>query len=226
MTFKIGGLAGGLIGRLFDPNRVRKPDLTEAELRERRKARATEEVEFQDWIRQMRALEDELARQKDQAQIDAEFAETMRENLIRDLDAQLIDIWADRPSEARLARYDGDFRRFQNWCAEVNQEDFKLSTLPASPELVALYLLAELDRGASYQSIRRSYIAISFAHRAKGVFDPCPDPQSDDPRDSSARPFPAAVVRLARKKWLENKSAADQKASAGMIEPAPGNDEG
>jgi len=208
---------GGAYSPMTEEERERcwKAKPMTAEQRERWKADAARSREYEEWVKRMLALEKELARQREQTEIDAGFADVMRENLIRDLDAQLIDIWADRPSKDRLARYDGDFRRFQKFCAELGKDTkvgdvevtpFNLSSLPATSELVACYLLDELERGASYQSIRRSYEAIAFAHIAKGVYNPCPDPYSAEPRDLSSRPFASAVVRLARKKYLENKA--------------------
>src|SRR5262245_54652568 len=89
-------------------------------------------------------------RKADQARLDTWTADQIRPFLLDFLDAELQEIWQARPSATTLARYEGEFRRFARWCREHGE----MPSLPSPPEIVALYLIEQLDDGASYQSIR------------------------------------------------------------------------
>jgi hypothetical protein len=67
-------------------------------------------------------------------------------------------------SEATVRAYRSDFTGFELWCRR-----FGLSSLPAEPDTVALYLTACGDAGAALSTLRRRLVAISQAHRASGL---------------------------------------------------------
>src|SRR5262249_10482131 len=52
------------------------------------------------------------------------------------------------------------------FCAEI-----KMPTLPAAPEIVALFLRDEANKGASVSVITRLVAAIGYAHRLKKAYD-------------------------------------------------------
>jgi site-specific recombinase XerD len=70
-------------------------------------------------------------------------------------------------SEATLRAYRSDFTGFELWCRR-----FGLSSLPAEPDTVALYLTACGDARAALSTLRRRLVAISQAHRASGLPSP------------------------------------------------------
>jgi hypothetical protein len=70
-------------------------------------------------------------------------------------------------SEATLRAYRSDFSGFELWCRR-----FGLSSLPAEPDTVALYLTACGGAGAALSTLRRRLVAISQAPRASGLPSP------------------------------------------------------
>lgn len=70
-----------------------------------------------------------------------------------------------------IKAYQSDWRSFCTWCNERH-----LSSLPADPQTVALYLSDMADRGYRTSTIGRHMISIGLAHRTKGF----PSPTSDE----------------------------------------------
>ena len=73
---------------------------------------------------------------------------------------------ASRAASTRQA-YDGDWRRFSTWCRERGA-----LALPASPELVAVYLSALAKAGKAPPSIGRAQAAIAHIHARAGHMPP------------------------------------------------------
>jgi hypothetical protein len=73
-----------------------------------------------------------------------------------------------RLSPETLRAYKSDFRRFKQCCAE-----WKLPCLPAPAQIVAAWLGEEGPRGLAH--VLRCKAAISAAHRAADLDDPCED---------------------------------------------------
>lgn len=73
---------------------------------------------------------------------------------------------ASRAASTRQA-YAADWNRFGVWCRAR-----EAPALPATPELVALYLSALADRGLAPPSIARALAAIAHAHRRAGHVPP------------------------------------------------------
>jgi len=139
---------------------------------------------------------------------DAEVADMVRPLLEDELAIELTDIIRGTLAPATLKAYGSDWKAFQEFA-----DTHGATALPASPEFFAFYLLERMEAGATYGEIRRMHAAISYAHRAKGQFDPAPGPDPDDPTnpdpyDATSRPYPAAVVRLAARLSREDKATA------------------
>jgi site-specific recombinase XerD len=73
---------------------------------------------------------------------------------------------ASRATSTRRA-YQADWDRFCSWCRTR-----EAPALPASPELVALYLSVLADRALAPPSIARALAAIAYAHRRAGEVPP------------------------------------------------------
>jgi hypothetical protein len=73
-----------------------------------------------------------------------------------------------RLSPETLRTYKSDFQRFKQCCAE-----WKLPCLPAPPQIVAAFLGQEGPRGLAH--VLRCKAAVSAAHRAADLDDPCED---------------------------------------------------
>ena len=73
-----------------------------------------------------------------------------------------------RLSPETLRTYKSDFQRFKKCCAE-----WKLPCLPAPPQIVAAWLGEEGHRGLAH--VLRCKAAVSAAHRAADLDDPCED---------------------------------------------------
>ncbi len=71
-----------------------------------------------------------------------------------------------KASNTRRA-YQADLRGFAAWCAARG-----FPSLPASPATVALYLAALADGGRKVSTIERALVAISQAHKLKGLPSP------------------------------------------------------
>jgi hypothetical protein len=73
-----------------------------------------------------------------------------------------------RLSAGTLRTYKSDFQRFKQCCAE-----WKLPCLPAPPQIVAAWIGQEGPRGLAH--VLRCKAAVSAAHRAADLDDPCED---------------------------------------------------
>ncbi|TDY40594.1 site-specific recombinase XerD [Alicyclobacillus sacchari] len=75
-------------------------------------------------------------------------------------------------SKARntIRAYQADWHSFCTWCDERH-----LSSLPAEPQTVALYLSDMADHGYRTSTIGRHMISIGLAHRTKGLTSPTAD---------------------------------------------------
>jgi hypothetical protein len=130
--------------------------------------------------------QDEDERQRQARDWDQRFAQ---EFLLHKYDPELLEICDRQLTKETLARYAGRLTRFVKWCGE-----YRLRPLPASPEVVAMFLDSELEAGASYSSIKADHAAIGYGHRLAGLPDPTLVPEEVDPR---ARPYPLAVLKRA-----------------------------
>jgi site-specific recombinase XerD len=68
---------------------------------------------------------------------------------------------------ATLRAYRADTERFSSWCTAQGA-----APLPASPELVAAFLRAEVEAGRAVATVRRRLATISAMHRAAGLANP------------------------------------------------------
>ncbi|GEL44565.1 integrase [Methylorubrum extorquens] len=73
-------------------------------------------------------------------------------------------------ADATVRAYSSDWREFQGWCARAG-----LQSAPASPEVVAAFLVAEAESGRSASTIGRRCAAISYAHKLAKQSDPTAD---------------------------------------------------
>ena len=68
---------------------------------------------------------------------------------------------------ATVRAYRADMRTWEAWCAERS-----VSALPADPAAVAAYLAWLADAGRKVSTIERALVAISQAHRTRGLVSP------------------------------------------------------
>ncbi|TNC06539.1 integrase [Methylobacterium terricola] len=73
-------------------------------------------------------------------------------------------------ADATVRAYRGDAKVFQAWCAR-----YGFRPLPASPEAVAGFLVAEAEAGRAASTIGRRLAAIKYAHRLARQPDPTED---------------------------------------------------
>lgn len=73
-------------------------------------------------------------------------------------------------ADATVRAYSSDARAFEAWCRE-----YGFRSLPASPEAVAAFLVAEAEAGRSASTIGRRCAAISYAHKLAKAADPTAD---------------------------------------------------
>ncbi len=73
-------------------------------------------------------------------------------------------------ADATVRAYSSDARAFEAWC-----RGYGFRSLPASPEAVAAFLVAEAEAGRSTSTIGRRCAAISYAHKLAKVVDPTDD---------------------------------------------------
>lgn len=73
-------------------------------------------------------------------------------------------------ADATVKAYKGDAVVFQAWCAR-----YGFRSLPASPEAVAGFLVAEAEAGRSASTVGRRCAAIRYAHKLAGKPDPTDD---------------------------------------------------
>ncbi len=70
-------------------------------------------------------------------------------------------------AESTVRAYTGDAIAFDAWCRAARRQ-----VMPASPETVAEFLVAEAQRGAKASTIGRRLAAIRYAHKLAGEADP------------------------------------------------------
>src|SRR5262245_61758979 len=118
-------------------------------------------------------MDDDLeADRAEDAAHEAKLIDAFRQILLSEYDEELLQICERALSPATLAVYDGELRRFQHWCGERG-----LTSLPAQPETVALYLgLALEEHAVSYSGLKRMHAGISYHHRIRNLPDPAPGP--------------------------------------------------
>lgn len=73
-------------------------------------------------------------------------------------------------ADATVRAYAADARAFEAWCRV-----YGFRSLPASPEAVAAFLVAEAEAGRSASTIGRRCAAISYAHKLAKLADPTDD---------------------------------------------------
>ena len=139
-----------------------------------------------------RRIEEDRRKQLEAAQR-AEEAEETCDGIEKALTPYLRDELAEEFAGRRLSadtirQYSADFRRFKQCCAK-----WDLPYLPAPPAAVAVFMSEEDERGANH--LARLKAAISAAHRAADLDDPCEDL------------LVRAIMRLARKE--KNQPPAD-----------------
>jgi site-specific recombinase XerD len=88
--------------------------------------------------------------------------------------------------------YRTDWRRFLVYCADEG-----LESLPAASDAVAAFLRAECARGRAVATVRRRAAAVSLAHRAARLTDPC-----------KGEPVRLALRAIARERGTQQKQAA------------------
>jgi hypothetical protein len=70
-------------------------------------------------------------------------------------------------ADATVRAYTSDARVFQNWCAR-----YGFSSLPASPEAVAGFIVHEAEEGRAASTLGRRMAAIRHAHTLASLPDP------------------------------------------------------
>lgn len=85
--------------------------------------------------------------------------------------AQLVRVY-QRASKAgaTVRAYQGDARVFTAWC-----DRYGFRSLPASPEAVAAFIVAEAETGRAASTLGRRLAAIRYAHKLAGLSDPTDD---------------------------------------------------
>jgi site-specific recombinase XerD len=83
-----------------------------------------------------------------------------------------IDYLRAQKAPATLRGYQSDFAIFRPWC-----ERYHLSTEPATPETIVLFLTDQAKLGLSVTTLERRLAAIHYVHRLKGLFSPTDDPK-------------------------------------------------
>ncbi|MFG4657116.1 site-specific integrase, partial [Acinetobacter baumannii] len=73
-------------------------------------------------------------------------------------------------ADATVKAYTSDARVFQDWCAQ-----YGIRSLPATPEAVAAFLVAEAEDGRAASTLGRRVAAIRYAHKLAGQLDPTDD---------------------------------------------------
>ena len=95
-----------------------------------------------------------------------EFFFMGRARMVQELDRKSVVFSEAARSECTRRGYASDWRIFEGWCA-----DFGRSALPAAPETVRLFLVAEAGRW-SVATVCRRVAAVAARHRAQGLADP------------------------------------------------------
>lgn len=85
--------------------------------------------------------------------------------------AQLVRVYQRASKAAATVRaYQGDARVFTAWC-----DRYGFRPLPASPEAVAAFIVAEAETGRAASTLGRRLAAIRYAHKLAGQSDPTDD---------------------------------------------------
>lgn len=102
-----------------------------------------------------------------------------------------------RRAKNTRAAYKSDFEQFAKWCTQN-----EYPSLPARPDIVALYISALDDKGLKPSTIRRSLTSIRQAHKAASLPSPVNDFVRDVEqgirRDKGIAPLKAAPITLER----------------------------
>ena len=99
---------------------------------------------------------------------------------------------ANQIAESTKRAYVSDFKNFSEWC-----DTFGGSPLPASPEVVVLYLSHVATSGAKYATISRRAAAINFAHITAGLDSPTKSHQVSGALQGIRRTVGVAQVKKA-----------------------------
>lgn len=91
------------------------------------------------------------------------------------------EILENTKSESTKRAYARDFQTFQDWC-----ENTKVPYLPASPDIVGLFVLYLYRQGKSVSTIERNLVSISQAHKLAG---------HQTPVDARVREIKKGIVR-------------------------------
>jgi hypothetical protein len=105
---------------------------------------------------------------EEQADYEKELSALLRAGLENKFEPELADIANRSPSTKRV--YTQDCKAFKDYCDQIN-----VTWRPASPEVVACFLVEEHERGAGSARLRRLRSAISYAHQLGDHFDPTRD---------------------------------------------------
>jgi site-specific recombinase XerD len=114
--------------------------------------------------------------------------------------------------------YESDWRQFQEWC-----DRYGLVSLPATPEVLTVYLASLAKRGRSVSTIRRRNAAIARVHRKAGHISPTSDPAAQTVLEGIARVHGAAPRKktaLLRDPILEMVDRIDTSTNAGLRDRA------
>jgi hypothetical protein len=106
---------------------------------------------------------------------DKDRAKYIDETIVEELRSLHEDITELTLKQETLVKYGRHWSRFKAWVAREQTwlDGAPLQTLPAPSGLVALFLLQEHTRGASYGTLREICAAVADAHSAAGQPDPC-----------------------------------------------------
>ena len=87
---------------------------------------------------------------------------------LADVAAKAQQLIRQRHAEATRRAYAADVQAFKAWCDAQQVE-----ALPASSEVVCLFLAAQAEAGKSASTIGRRLAAIRYLHREAGLLNPC-----------------------------------------------------
>jgi hypothetical protein len=127
------------------------------------------EQAFGRWIIDAGAVLAAKRASEDRAAFEREVCGLVRETLERTLEAELIEL-AQTADLSTRKQYVSTFRRFKALCDEVG-----VSSMPASPEVVAAFLQGEYEAGASLPKLKGIVAAIAWVHDRYEKFDPTGD---------------------------------------------------
>lgn len=73
-----------------------------------------------------------------------------------------------RKSPKTRLEYAKDFRSFREWCEDNSPADAEISSMPATPATVAVYLAHLADTGSKVSTIERRLAGIRYEHKIRG----------------------------------------------------------